>query len=92
VTGAQFSWLLEFKYLKTGAKPAQIEAACAEAEAQVTRYSADPALLPLLLGKKSLKAGTLVFVGAKKVLFRPWDGETKRALPEAKTATRRPRS
>jgi Predicted AAA-ATPase/PD-(D/E)XK nuclease superfamily len=29
VAGANFSWLLELKYLKTGAKPAQIEAAFA---------------------------------------------------------------
>ncbi len=79
VAGANFSWLLEFKYLKVGAKQAQIEAAFAEAEAQVVRYSADPALLPHLLGDKKLKAGMLVFLGAKKVLFRPWDGAAKRA-------------
>jgi hypothetical protein len=74
VAGARFSWLLELKYLKTGARTAQIEAAFAEAEAQVTRYAADPALLPMLLGERALKAGMLVFVGAKKVLFRPWEG------------------
>ena len=79
LSGANFSWLLEFKYLKVGAKQAQIEAAFAEAEAQVARYSADPALLPHLLGDKKLKAGMLVFLGAKKVLFRPWDGAAKRA-------------
>jgi hypothetical protein len=79
VAGARFSWLLELKYLKTGAKPAQIEAAFAEAEAQVARYASDRALLPLLLGDRALKAGMLVFVGAKRVLFRPWDGEAKRA-------------
>jgi hypothetical protein len=79
VAGARFSWLLELKYLKTGAKPAQIEAAFAEAEAQVARYASDPALLPILLGDRALKAGMLVFVGAKRVLFRPWDGEAKRA-------------
>ncbi len=72
VAGANFSWLLEFKYLKAGAKPAQIEAAFVQAEAQVSQYSTDPALLPHLLGDKQLKAGMLVFVGAKKVLFRPW--------------------
>ena len=84
LSGANFSWLLEFKYLKVGAKQAQIEAAFAEAEAQVVRYSADPALLPHLLGDKKLKAGMLVFLGAKKVLFRPWDGATKRALEKPK--------
>jgi hypothetical protein len=81
VAGARFSWLLELKYLKTGAKPAQIEAAFAEAEAQVARYASDQALLPILLGDRALKAGMLVFVGAKRVLFRAWDrdGEAKRA-------------
>jgi hypothetical protein len=77
VPGARFSWLLELKYLKTPAKPAQIEAAFAEAEAQVAKYATDQALLPILLGDRALKAGMLVFVGAKKVLFRPWDGEEK---------------
>jgi hypothetical protein len=75
VAGARFSWLLELKYLKTGAKAARIEEAFAEAEAQVRRYASDPALLPMLLGDRALKAGMLVFVGAKKVLFRAWDGE-----------------
>ena len=84
LSGANFSWLLEFKYLKVGAKPAQIEAAFAEAEAQVARYSADPALLPHLLGDKKLKAGMLVFVGAKKVLFRSWEEAAKRAPEKPK--------
>jgi hypothetical protein len=79
VAGANFSWLLELKYVKAGAKAAQIEAAFTEAEAQVRRYASDPALLPLLLGDRALKAGMLVFVGAKRVLFRPWDGGAKPA-------------
>lgn len=74
VAGARYSWLLELKYLKTGAKAGQIEAAFEEAEAQVRRYASDRALLPLLLGDRELKAGMLVFVGAKKVLYRAWDG------------------
>jgi hypothetical protein len=93
VAGAKFSWLLELKYLKAGAKPAQIEAAFAEAEAQVAHYASDQALLPMLLGDRALKAGMLVFVGAKKVLFRPWDGEAKRAPGKTKKkAARRSRA
>jgi hypothetical protein len=92
VAGARFSWLLELKYLKTPAKPAQIEAAFAEAEAQVVRYASDRALLPILLGDRALKAGMLVFVGAKRVLFRAWDGEAKRATAKRdKKPRRRPR-
>lgn len=91
VGGARFSWLLELKYLKTGARPAQIEAAFAEAEAQVVRYASDQALLPILLGDRALKAGMLVFVGAKRVLFRPWEGEAKTPEKRGKKPGRRPR-
>lgn len=89
VAGARFSWLLELKYLKTGARAAQIEAAFTEAEAQVRRYASDPALLPLLLGDRALKAGMLVFVGAKRVIFRPWDGGAK---PLPKKRGKKPRA
>jgi hypothetical protein len=89
VAGGRFSWLLELKYLKTGARPAQIEAAFAQAEAQVARYAADPALLPILLGDRALKAGMLVFVGAKRVLFRPWAGA---APQKGKKGARRARA
>jgi hypothetical protein len=85
VAGARFSWLLELKFLKTGAKAAQIEAAFAEAEAQVTRYASDRALLPILLGDRALKAGMLVFVGAKKALFRPWEGAAAKRAPARRT-------
>jgi hypothetical protein len=37
--------------------------------------------MPMLLGDRELKAGMLVFVGAKKVLFRPWERDApKKAL------------
>lgn len=85
MAGARYSWLLELKYLKTGARPAQIEAVFKEAAAQVERYSSDPVLLPMLLGDRELKAGMLVFVGAKEVLFRPWEKDTSgKAAPPAR--------
>jgi hypothetical protein len=74
---ARFAWLLEIKYLPTGARAAQIEAAFREAAQQVARYASDKALVPLLTGGKELRAGSLVFVGAKKVLFRPWPAEDR---------------
>ncbi len=86
--GANFSWLLELKYLKAGAKPAQIEAAFSEAAAQVERYAGDQTLLPLLVRGCSLKAGTIVFIGVKKVLFRPWEPGAK---PKRSSAPRPPR-
>lgn len=84
---ARYSWLLELKYVQTGAKPAQIEAAFAEAARQVDRYASDRELLPLLLGNRQLRAGMLVFVGARKVLFRPWP-----APPAAEPAKTRPKA
>jgi hypothetical protein len=75
VANARFSWLLEFKYLPAGAKAARIEAAFEEAEAQVARYSSDRELLSLLLDHRELRAGMIVFVGTREVLFRPWPRE-----------------
>lgn len=91
VAGARYSWLLELKYLKSGAKARQIEAAFEEAAAQVRRYASDRALLPLLLGDRELKAGMLVFVGAKKVLFRAWEGEGEEVPGQGKKAPKRRR-
>jgi hypothetical protein len=85
VPDARFSWLLELKYLPTGAKAAQVEAAFAEAERQVARYASDKDLLPLLVGDRELKAGMLVFVGTKRALFRAWPPAGQRP------ATGRPR-
>jgi hypothetical protein len=91
VANARFSWLLELKYRETGAKPAQIEAAFAEAERQVERYASDAALLPLLVGDRELKAGMLVFVGTKKVLFRGWPQERGAKAGSARPARLRKR-
>jgi hypothetical protein len=93
VANARYSWLLEFKYLQANAKPAQIEAAFAEAEGQVARYASDRELLPLLLDRRELKAGMIVFLGTKKVLFRPWppDPRAKPPRAKAKAAKRKPR-
>jgi hypothetical protein len=91
VPGARFSWLLELKYLRTGARPGQIEAAFGEAERQVERYASDKDLLPLLLGGRALKAGMIVFVGTKRVLFRPWPAEPAAKPPRARAKAAEPR-
>ena len=72
---AKFAWLLELKYLPAGAKSAQVERAFTQAAEQVARYASDERLVPLLTQGQALKAGVLVFVGAKRVLFRPWPAE-----------------
>jgi hypothetical protein len=69
---AKFAWLLELKYLPAGAKAPQIERAFTQAAEQVERYAGDARLVPLLTQGQALQAGMLVFVGARRVLFRPW--------------------
>ncbi len=94
---ARYAWMLEVKYLKTQAKANEIEAAFEQALSQLDRYGGDQKLISLLTLGKELKAGALVFVGAKTVLFRPWPREavvpTKKSgakkKPIAKTAKKR---
>ncbi len=86
VPSTRFAWMLEVKYLKTAAKPAEIEAAFTQAQAQLARYASDTQLLPLLTLGKELKAGALVFVGAKDIQFRPWPPEPGQARRTAKKA------
>jgi hypothetical protein len=90
--GTRFSWLLELKYLKAGAKPPAIEVAFAEAEAQVERYAKDEKLLPILVGDRELKAGSIVFVGPKKALFRAWEAPRAAAAGKGRKARRTPRA
>ncbi|MEO7330937.1 MAG: AAA family ATPase [Minicystis sp.] len=91
--GAKLAWLLELKYLPTGAKAAQIERAFEQAAEQVARYAGDERLVPLLTRGQALKAGSLVFVGAQKVLFRPWPPEAvpaKRKASPKKASPKKP--
>jgi hypothetical protein len=81
---AKFAWLLELKYLPASAKPAQIEDAFAQAAEQVARYAQDERLVPLLTQGQALEAGMLVFVGARKALFRSWPSDTPSTPPVAR--------
>ncbi len=71
---AKYAWMLEIKYLHATARPAEIEEAFAQADEQLGRYASDAALVPMVTQGKALKAGTLLFVSSKEVLFRPWGG------------------
>src|SRR6185369_16623148 len=82
-TAARFAWLLELKYLPAGAKEPKIEAAFVQAAEQLARYTSDERLVPLLTQGQALKAGAILFVGAKKVLFRPYP-----PAPEGKAGIR----
>ncbi len=70
VPGAKYAWLLELKYVPTEATEQIIESAFAQGASQIARYAGDAALLPMLVGHRALRAGTLVFVGAQKILYR----------------------
>jgi hypothetical protein len=74
VPAARYAWLLELKYLPTDADAEDIKRAFEQAEKQIARYASDQALLPMLLSQRSLKAGTLIFLGAREISFRPWKG------------------
>jgi hypothetical protein len=67
---AKYAYLLELKHVKSGATEDQIEAARAEAEAQLARYLADRGILPALLGQRQIKAAAIVFIGARE--HRVW--------------------
>jgi hypothetical protein len=85
----KFAWLLELKYLPSGAKKPAIEKAFEQAQAQVARYASDTRLVPTLTRGHSLRAGSLVFVGAREVLFRPWAGEAAPAVGGAGARAKR---
>jgi len=70
VPGARFAWMLEIKYLQATAKPEEIEAAFASANEQLLRYASDAELVPVVTRGKTLRAGTLIFVSSKEVLYR----------------------
>jgi hypothetical protein len=88
VPAARFAWMLEVKYRKTRAKDAEIERAFEDAFAQLARYTSDRDLVSLLTRGKELRAGALVFAGARDVLFRPWPPAPRPAKGAKKPAAR----
>lgn len=90
VPAARYAWMLEVKYLKTGAGKADVAKAVAKAYEQLERYASDEALVSLLTRGKELKAGALIFAGAREVLFRPWPPPAPAAKKPAKNGAKRP--
>lgn len=64
---AKYAWLIELKYVKSGATAATVADVRTEALAQIDRYLADPVLLPLLKGDRALKAAIIIVQGARTV-------------------------
>ena len=67
---AKFAWMIELKYLKSGASTAQIDAARKDALEQLEAYLADSSILRLVKGDRLLRAATLVVVGMKECHWR----------------------
>lgn len=64
---AKYAWLIELKYVKSGATAATVAEVRAEALAQIDHYLADPVLLPTLQGDRALKAAIIIVQGARAV-------------------------
>lgn len=72
VQKAKFAWMFELKYVTKGASERAKKAAFTQAETQLQRYMSDPHLVPMLTRGLALKAGTLLFVGGREVVFREY--------------------
>ncbi|MBK9262376.1 MAG: AAA family ATPase [Polyangiaceae bacterium] len=68
----KYAWMFELKYVTTDASEDAKNAAFEQAEAQLERYMSDPNLVPMLTRGLGLKAGTMLFVGGKEVVFREY--------------------
>lgn len=69
----KFAWIIEAKYVKTDANDDDIKKVVAEGFSQIDRYAADKDLVQVLTRGHQLRAGVLVFIGAKDVQFWKWD-------------------
>jgi hypothetical protein len=83
----KYAWVIEAKYVKTNANAATIDKAVEQGYTQVEKYTSDKGIMEMLTLGNSFKAGVLVFVGLKNVLFRPWPGPKSVAKPMAKKNT-----
>ncbi len=81
-SAAKFAWIIEAKYVETNATKAAIAKLVEQGYKQIDKYAADKDLVAMLTLGRELKAGVLVFVGVKDVLFKPWPRPVKAKLDE----------
>jgi len=74
---AQVGFLIELKYLKTGAADKEVLARLDEADAQLRRYLADPKL-EAIKPPKGWKAVSVAFVATEVCWFRELGGEARK--------------
>ncbi|MBK9258258.1 MAG: PD-(D/E)XK nuclease domain-containing protein [Polyangiaceae bacterium] len=70
-SSAKYAWIIEAKYVKAEATDKEIEAAVSRGLAQLERYTSDADLIKMLTLGNHLRAGVLVFIGAKDVRYWP---------------------
>ena len=82
------AWIIEAKYVKTGAREETLTAAVNQGYAQIEKYMSDQGVVQMLTLGREIKAGVMVFVGAKKIEWFPWPKEENAAAAklEAKRA------
>jgi len=74
---ARFGFLIELKYLKTGATDAEVTGRLDEADAQLRRYLAAPALAAIE-PSKGFKAVSVAFVGTEACWLRELGGAARK--------------
>lgn len=72
-----FAWIIKAKYVAVKAKPETHQKAVDEAYAQIETYMNDQGLVKMLTLGREIKAGVMVFVGAKQIEWYPWPRQEK---------------
>jgi hypothetical protein len=75
----KFAWIIEAKYVTVKATLQAHEKAIDEAYTQIDKYMSDEGLVNMLTMGREIKAGVMVFVGAKRIDWHPWPRPRKTA-------------
>jgi hypothetical protein len=81
----KFAWIIEAKYVAMKAKPETHEQAISDGYAQIDRYMSDEGIVKMLTLGREIKAGVMVFVGAKRIDWYPWPRPEKPVVKEKAT-------
>lgn len=84
----KFAWIIEAKYVAIKAKPETHAKAVDDAYAQIDHYMSDEGLVKMLTMGREIKAGVMVFVGAKRIDWYPWPKPEKTVAAKKSTAKR----
>ena len=88
----KYAWIIEAKYVAMNAKPEKLEEAIDNAYAQVDHYMSDEGVVKMLTLGREIKAGVMVFVGAKRIEWYPWPRVEKPAAKKPATTAQAKKS